>query len=123
MTTTREELLERLWRKINAYVRPNYLGRVLLPDELDRIIEQCKSDPNKPFGDTGAAVERMLAAGAARRDLCLVLRYAAYRAVFDTLYEIDPCAEDCEELVGLYEYLLSADPSGMEGRPDSADAV
>jgi hypothetical protein len=67
----------------------------------------------------------ILAAGAARRALCLVLRYAAYGAAFNTLYEIDPewAGVDCKDLIGLYELLLSADPSGMEGRPGSADAV
>ena len=54
-----------------------------------------------------------------------VLRYAAYGAVLSTLYEIDPEAAgvDCKDLVGLYQYLLSADPTGIEGRPGSADAV
>ena len=124
--TTREELLQRLWSHINSHVIPYYVGRALVrDDELDRLVEQHKQRPGDPFADTGPAIERILAAGAARRDLCLVLRYAAYGAVFDTLYEIDPegAGVDCEDLVGLYELLLSADPSGMEGPPGSADAV
>jgi hypothetical protein len=76
-----------------------------------------------PFGDTGAAIERLLAAGVSRRDLRFVLRHAAYEAVFGTLYSLsDPGAED-DDVGTLYEGLLSADPSGMEGRPGSADAV
>src|SRR5262245_16190090 len=123
---TREELLQRLWSHINSYVIPYYIGRALVrEDELDSRVEQDKRRPGEPFADMGPAIERILAAGAARRDLCLVLRGAAYQAVFSTLYEIDPegAGVDCKGLVGLYESLLSADPSGMEGRPGSADAV
>jgi hypothetical protein len=43
-------------------------------DKLDRLVEQDKQHPGEPFADTGPAIERILAAGAARRDLCLVLR-------------------------------------------------
>jgi hypothetical protein len=124
--TTKEELLQRFWGHINGYVTPYYIGRALVrEDELDRIVENCKQHPDQPFADAGAAIERTLAAGARRRDICLLLRYAAYGAVFDTLYQIDPEAAgvDCKELIGLYEQLLSADPSGMEGRPGSADAI
>ena len=123
--TTREELLRRLWSHINSYVAPHYIGGALVrEDELDKIVEEDKKRPADPFADTGPAIERILAAGAARRDLCLVLRWTAYRAVFDTLYEIDPEAGvDSKDLIGLYESLLSADPSGMEGRPGSADAI
>jgi hypothetical protein len=55
----------------------------------------------------------------------LALRYAAYCAVFDTLYQLDPevANVDSIDLVGLYELLLSADPTGMEGRPGSAGAA
>src|SRR6266550_254081 len=96
---TRQELLDHLWKEvINAHWRD---------EALDNIVGNCKRDSEGPFGDTGAAIERLLAAGVSRRDLRLVLRNAAYEAVFGTLYE----------------GLLAADPSGMEGRPGSADAV
>jgi len=111
---TKDELLQELWeRGINAYLRP---------DQLDNM-KRNSSDPDQPFGDTGPAIERILAAGASRRDLCLLLRYVAYRAVFDTLYCIDDPKVDKSDLDDLHEYLLSADPSRMEGRPGSADAA
>jgi hypothetical protein len=112
---TRQELLDHLWKEvINAHLRD---------EALDNIVRNCKRDPDGPFGDTGAAMERLLAAGVSRRDLHLVLRHAAYEAVFGTLYSLgDPGAED-DDVGTLYEGLLSADPSGMEGRPGSADAV
>jgi hypothetical protein len=113
---TRQELLDYLWKEVI---------NVNLRDEgLDRIVLNCKRSPDRPFGDTGAAIERLLAAGVSRRDLGLVLRSAAYEAVFGTLYALsDPGTEEVDNVGALYESLLSADPSGMEGRPGSADAV
>jgi hypothetical protein len=113
---TREELLDHLWKEvINVHLRDQ---------ALDNIIKNCKRNPGGPFGDTGAAIERLLAAGASKRDLRLVLRNAAYEAVFGTLYAFgDPGPEEDEDVSTLYESLLMADPSGMEGRPGSAEAV
>jgi hypothetical protein len=91
---------------------------------LDNVVKNCKRDPDGPFGDTGAAIERLLAVGASRRDLRLVLRNAAYEAAFGTLYALsDPGPEEGDDVSTFYESLLTADPSGMEGRPGSADAV
>jgi hypothetical protein len=57
-------------------------------------------------------------------DLCLVLRATAYEAVFGTLYSLsDPGSDEDDDVSTLYEELLMADPSGMEGRPGSADPV
>ena len=112
---TREELLTHLWNEvINAVTRD---------EALDNIVKHCKRNQDGPFGDTGAAIERLLAAGASRRDLRLVLRNIAYEAAFGTLYALsDPGLEE-DDVSTLYEELLMADPSGMEGRPGSADAV
>jgi hypothetical protein len=113
---TREELLDHIW---------NEVINVNLDDQaLDNIISNCKRDPEGPFGDTGAALERLLAAGASRRDLRLVLRNIAYEAAFGTLYALcDPGLDEDDDVGALYQELLMADPSGMEGRPGSADAV
>ena len=113
---TREELLDHLWKEVI---------NVHLPDQaLDNIIKNCKRNPGGPFGDTGAAIERLLAAGASKRDLRLVLRHVAYEAAFGTLYALsDPGPDEEDDIGTLYEELLMADPSGMEGRPGSAEAV
>jgi hypothetical protein len=112
---TKEELLEHLWKQV--------INTVMRDDALDNIVKHCKRNPDDPFGDTGAAIERILAAGASSRDLRLVLRTAAYEAVFGTLFAFsDPGLEEGDGSM-LYEELLMADPSGMEGRPGSADAV
>jgi NAD(P)-dependent dehydrogenase (short-subunit alcohol dehydrogenase family) len=78
--TARQELLTRLWQDV--------ININLRAASLDNIIANCKRDPTGPFADTGAAIERMLAAGASRRDLGLVLRGTAYEAVFGTLYAL-----------------------------------
>jgi hypothetical protein len=58
---------------------------------------------------------RVAAAGASRRDLRLVLCDIACEAAFGTLYALsNPGLED-DDVSTLYEELLMADPSGMEG--------
>lgn len=112
---TREELLAHLWQSIiNAHLDP--VG-------LDRVIAHCKRRPDDPFADIGPAIERALAAGASPRDLCIIGRGAAYEAVFGTLYALGDPGVDGNEVFGLHESLLGADPSGLEGRPGSASAA
>ena len=114
--TAREHLLTHLWKEvININLRDS---------SLDNIVANCKRDPTGPFGDTGPAVERILAAGASKRDLCLVLRATAYEAVFGALYSLsDPGSDKDDDVSTLYEELLMAEPSGTGGRPGSADSV
>jgi hypothetical protein len=110
---SRQDLAAHLWTGI---INPH-----LREAGLDSIIAYCACRPDAPFGDTGPAIERLLAAGASRRDLCLLMRSVAYEAVFGTLYAInDPGVED-NDVFMLHEELLGADPSGIDGRPGSAD--
>jgi hypothetical protein len=113
---TREEFLEHLWEAvINANLKDT---------ALDNIIGNCRRDPDGPFGETGPAIERILAAGGSRRDLSLILRMVAYEAVFGTLYAFgDPGLDEDHDVSALYQELLMADPSGLQGHPGSADAV
>ena len=114
--TRREELLDYLWKEV--------INVSLRDASLDNVIMNCKRDPIGPFGDTGAAIERMLAAGASRRDVCLVLRSTAYEAVFGALYSLsDPGSDKDDDVSTLYEELLMAEPSGTGGRPGSANLV
>ena len=112
---SREELLEHLWRHV--------ININLDPDAMQAEISRSKSHPNAPFADTGAALERLLAAGGKLSDICLVRREAAYAAVFATLYAIGDPGVDDDNVFMLFEELLMADPSGMEGRPGSAGAA
>ncbi|WP_242108915.1 hypothetical protein [Luteimonas aquatica] len=112
---TREELLSHLWRHvINVHLNP---------DALQAQIDHSRRRPDDPFADTGPALERLLAAGADPHDICLVQRDAAYAATFATLYAIGDPGVDNGNVLMLFEDLLSADPSGMEGRPGSAGAA
>jgi hypothetical protein len=113
---TREDFLQHLWTDV--------INPVFRDAALDNIISNCRRNPAGPFGNTGPAIERMLAAGIARRDLSLVLRFATYEAVFGMLYALSEPGLDQDEDAGtLYEELLMADPSGKEGRPGSEDAA
>ncbi|HEV3416639.1 MAG TPA: hypothetical protein VG056_07500 [Pirellulales bacterium] len=109
---TRDEFLRLVWDQlINAPMRTAW---------IDGFIIQSKTRPHDPLADTGQALERLLATGADRRDLSLVVRAAIYEAVFGLLYMLgDPGVGDGGVFM-LHESLLSADPSGREGRPGSA---
>ncbi len=106
----RQQLVRHLWTEvIDPWQRP---------ESLDHVIANCARDPNGPFADTGAALQHMLAAGVAPRDVLTFARSVAYESVFATLYALDdPDVEDGESLLMLHEELLGADPSGREGRP------
>jgi hypothetical protein len=69
--TTRDELLDHLWREvIDGYLRD---------DALDNIIANCNRFPDSAFAETGPIIERLLAAGVSRCDLRLLLRATATR--------------------------------------------
>ena len=80
----------------------------------------AKKDSKAPFADAGASLERLLAAGANRRDISLAARFAIYEAVFSLLYMLDDPGVDDNDVFMLQESLLGTDPSGKEGRPGSA---
>ena len=108
---SRDDLLRHLWTGII-----DVLGR---EDGFDNLVANCARDPNAALSDAGPAIERILASGASRRDLSILLRSTAYEAVFATLYALgDPGVADGESVFMLHEELLTADPSGREGRPD-----
>jgi hypothetical protein len=77
-------------------------------------------DPDSPFADIGPIVARLLALGASRRDLSLLLRFAAYEEAFSVVSLLEDPGLDEEQMDGLHENILGADPSGLEGRPGSA---
>ena len=112
---TQANLLKHLWREV--------INRQLDSASLHRKMALAKHRPDGPFADTGPAIERLLTLGASPRDICLIQRDAAYEAVFQTLYALDDPGVDDGNVFMLHESLLTADPSGREGRPGSADAV
>ena len=110
---TRDEFLEHLWaNRINAYMQEDW---------IDKEIEMSQRHPDAPFADIGPVLSRLLALGASRRELSLIARVGEYNGVFDTLFALEghPGLQN-GEIRGLHESILSADPSGREGRPGSA---
>lgn len=109
---TREEILQQLWKEaINPSMQEGW---------IDNAVAAANREPNAPFADVGMAVQRLLNLGASRRDLSLLARFAAYEAVFSTLYMFSDPGVDDNDVEMLHESLLGADPSGKEGRPGSA---
>jgi hypothetical protein len=109
---SREAFLRQLWTDI---INPPMHERW-----IDNAIHESERIPDAPFADLGAALNRLLAAGASRRDLSLIARHAGYEAVFGTLYALGDPGVDNNDIEMMHESLLSADPSGKEGRPGSA---
>lgn len=110
--SSRDEFLKHLWEEsINPCMRETW---------IDTVIRESEASPNSPFADLGAVLKRLLALGATRRELSLIARHSASEAVFGTLYALsDPGVED-NDIEMLHESLLTADPTGKEGRPGSA---
>lgn len=102
-----EEFLEKIWHSI---INASMAGRW-----IDPLVKEAEEYPEAPFADAGQALKRLLDRGAAREDLCRVVRWASYEAVFAMLTELEE--QDVEAVEGLHESLLGADPSGHEGRP------
>lgn len=110
---SRDEFLELLWSETINGVASGYW--------IDNCIRAYEDDPTSPFADVGRAMKKMREQGVADVDIVAIGRGASYDAVFDVLYKLgDPGVEDGE---GLFEDLLTADPSGREGSPLPKDAA
>lgn len=97
---TREALVDHLWDTV--------INPVGDPATLGNVIANCRRQPDAPFSQVGAAIERALAAGVSAEDLCLIQHGAAYEAVFGTLHAIGDPGVDGDEVFGLYESLLTS---------------
>ncbi|MEO6436418.1 MAG: hypothetical protein ABIP55_11765, partial [Tepidisphaeraceae bacterium] len=86
---------------------------------IDALIERSRTSPDEPFADAGPLLDGMLSKGVSREDICRLLRFANYETVFATVMLAAEEELDAESLEGVHEELLSADPSGKEGRPGS----
>jgi len=108
---TREEFLKLVWEDINLAMQEHW---------IENVIRASEKDPNAPFADLGPALKRLLAVGASRTDLCLLVRHAGYEEAFTVLSLLSDPGVDDNDVEMLHELLLSADPSGKDGRPGSA---
>ncbi len=86
---------------------------------IDAVIESARRRPGEPFADAGPLLAAMLQKGVTKEQLCRLARMIRYEAVFATVTLAAEEGLDAEQLDGVHEELLSADPSGLEGRPGS----
>ena len=114
---TRDGFLAELWSMINGYMRGSW---------ITHHIQFAQKQPNAPFADLGAVLVRLRSLGATDRELSIIARAAAYQAAFGVLTSfgdpgLDGVPDETASLIdSLHEDILSADPSGREGRPGSA---
>lgn len=107
---SRTEFLKVLWNDV--------INEPMTEAWIDYQVNRSAKWPNDPFADTGPLLQKLMKLGVSRRELSLLHRQASYAAVFLTLYKLgDP---GCSDTKMLFEELLTADPSGLEGRPGSA---
>jgi|ERR1044071_1026152 hypothetical protein len=108
---TRQEFLRLVWHNINLAMQEHW---------IDNVVRASEKEPNAPFADLGPVLKRLLSCGASRRDLSLLVRHAAYEEAFTVLSLLSDPGVDDNDIEGLHESILSADPSGKAGRPGSA---
>jgi hypothetical protein len=122
-----------------VFLRQAWKG-VVSPDDMswiDRTIENVKARPSDPGAGIGPALERLLAAGADRKDIHEVVRVMQYELLFSLCYLLDdPGALEPEladlswrlvhtneegetigTIGGLHESVLDTEPAGREMRP------
>ena len=105
---------------------------------IEEAIDRSKTHPSEPYAGLGLALQRVLAAGASRKDVSEIGRCLQAQALFGLGYLVDGPAypeegfEDIdwglfrvdeegnpfgEPIKGLHESVLETDPTGREMRP------
>jgi hypothetical protein len=108
---TQDEFLDLVWEQINSAMQEHW---------IENVIRESEKNPKAPFADLGPILQRLLHLGASRRALSLLMRFGAYESAFGLCYLLNDPGIDDNDVGGLHESLLTADPSGLEGRPGSA---
>ena len=96
---TQDEFLALIWQDINLAMQEHW---------IENVIQASEQDPDSPFADTGPAVKRLLAFGASRRDLSLLVRFAAYEEAFTVLSLLDDPGIEEGVVASLSESILHA---------------
>ena len=108
---SRSEFLQLLWNEEIDSHRSGFW--------IDNCIREYERDPNSPFADVGRAMKKMRALGVADTDIEAIGRGVSFEAIMGVLYKLgDPGVENVDLL---FEELLTADPSGKDGRPDPVE--
>jgi hypothetical protein len=110
---------------------------VVSPDDLNWISEAQRTDPDRPGGEIGPAVRRLLSGGGCDADLTTVVRVMQWRTLAGfcqllddpgdleseasdvawRLFQVDENEKPVAVIGGLIESLLETDPTGRETRP------
>lgn len=124
--------LREAWKRVVAHDDVSWIDRAIKEPEVDR---------NDPCAGLGPALERLLDAGADRKDIREVVRVMQYELLFSLCYlledpgQLEPeiselswglmkTNEDGEAIGGigsLHESVLELDPSGREMRPEGPE--
>lgn len=109
MSATREEFLRAVWDElIDVYADGQW---------IDNYVASANVDASGAFADAGQSLKALMALGIDRQQLSTIARAIAYETAFSLLYMFNDPGIDPNEGTMLHESLLSADPSGREGRP------
>lgn len=108
---TQDEFLDQLWKQI---INSGMDGKW-----VKRWIDDASDSPDGPFADVGAVLKRMIDSGVSAKDLAIVARGIRYETCFEFAEQLEEADFEPDEISGMHESLLMADPSGMEGRPGS----
>ncbi len=107
--TARDDLLQEVWAQIDVFLEGAWIENWLAMETED--------DKDRAFAEVAPIVRRLLECGASREELSRLLRWAAYETAFEVLVLIDEAgATPDSEFACLHESLLTADPTGREGR-------
>lgn len=127
--------------QLARYVFLRQAWKCVVPPEdsqwIDALIEAAKARPTDPGAGAGPALQRLLAAGADRKDIHEVARVMQWQLLFSLCYLLeDPCELEpeiadmswrlmrttddgtCIEPIScLHESVLATEPAGREMRP------
>ena len=103
---TQEEFLDLVWANINQRMQEQW---------IDAVIPHSTGNSDAHFAEVALAVKRLLALGASRRDLSLLVRHGAFEEAMAILYLLsDPGIND-NDVENLHEMFIDADPTGEAG--------
>ena len=75
-------LMKHLWAEAINPWRDSHLW-------ITNLVEEAEANPEGSFSDAGAALDRLLEAGADPDDIAQLARFVAYESVFSTIHALD----------------------------------
>ena len=103
---TQEEFLELVWANINQRMQEQW---------IDAVIPHSTGNSDAHFAEVALAVKRLLALGASRRDLSLLVRHGAFEEAQSILYQLSDPGIDDNDVENIHEMFFDASPTGEAG--------